>query len=298
MDTTLKAFLTSWNWRPDVIMVVATLGSVYVAGWWRLWKQGARIARGWRLALYGAGLVTICLALLSPIDTFGSFLFTMHMVQHELLVMVAPLLLLLADPLPVILWGLPRRLRAVIGRLLIRGAPFRRILQAGTWMPVSWLLHVMTLWVWHYPAMYEASLRNEFVHDAQHLSFFLTGILLWWPIVNPAPRVHGLVAYGFRIAYVLLAALQNTMLAALIALTERVLYPYYTAVPRLWGLTPLQDQITGGLIMWIPGGMMYVITTLVLVARMLDREEQITRQREAIALRYGNPDGQTSQGEG
>ncbi|MFQ5880293.1 MAG: cytochrome c oxidase assembly protein [Dehalococcoidia bacterium] len=298
MDTTLKAFLTSWNWRPDVIMVVATLGSVYVAGWRRLWRQGARVARVWRLGLYIAGLMTICLALLSPIDTFGSFLFIMHMVQHELLVMVAPLLLLLADPLPVILWGLPRSLRTGIGRLLTRDAPFRRILRAGTWMPISWLLYVTTLWAWHYPAMYEASLRNELVHDAQHLSFFLTALVFWWPIANPAPRLRRHLHYGLRIVYIVLATLQNTFLAALIALTERVLYPYYTAVPRLWGLTPLQDQITGGLIMWIPGAMMYVIVALVLVARMLDHEEQITRQREAIALRYGNPHGETSQAEG
>ncbi|MFQ5873830.1 MAG: cytochrome c oxidase assembly protein [Dehalococcoidia bacterium] len=280
---TLKAFLLSWNWRPDVIGIVATLGAVYALGWWRLWKQGARVARKWQLALYLTALVATSLALLSPIDTYGSFLFFMHMIQHELLMMVAVPLLLLADPLPVILWGLPRNLRRGIGHLLIRGAFFRRVLRALTWMPASWLLYVITLWVWHYPPMYQASLQNEFVHDAEHLSFFLTAILFWWPIVNPAPRVHGYISYGFRIAYVVLAALQNTLLAALIALTERVLYPYYVTTPRLWGLTPLGDQITGGLIMWIPGGMMYVITALVLVARMLDHEVQITRQREAMA---------------
>ncbi|MFQ5881751.1 MAG: cytochrome c oxidase assembly protein [Candidatus Methylomirabilales bacterium] len=284
---TVEAILISWDWRPDVIVVVATLGTVYMAGWGYLRRQGARIARTWQLVLYLTGLAIICLALLSPIDTFGSFLFFAHMIQHELLVMIAPLLLLLADPLPVLLWGLPRSLRAEIGHLLTRGALFRRILRAGTWMPVSWLLHVTTLWVWHYPAMYEASLRSELVHDAQHLSFFLTALLFWWPIANPAPRVHGRMPYGFRIAYVGLAALQNTLLAALITLTERVLYPSYTAAPRLWGLTPLQDQITGGLIMWIPGGMMYVIASLVLVGRMLEHEEQLTRLREAIT--YGNP---------
>ncbi|MFQ5847389.1 MAG: cytochrome c oxidase assembly protein [Candidatus Methylomirabilales bacterium] len=298
MSQTTQALLASWNWRADVMLVVAPLALVYGVGWGRLRRQKARIAVRWRLVLYTAGLATICLALLSPIDTFGSFLFTMHMVQHELLVMVVPLLLLLSDPFPAMLWGLPRSLRVGIGHLLTRGASFRQVVCAATWMPISLSLFVTTLWAWHYPPMFEASLRNEFTHDAQHLSFFVTGILLWWPIVNPAPRVHGHVAYGLRIVYVLLAVLQNTLLAALISLTERVLYPYYTTVPRLWGLTPLEDQMTGGLIMWIPGGMMFVITVLVLVTRMLDREEQITLQREAIALRHGSPHGETPQAEG
>lgn len=283
---TQKAFLLSWNWRPDVIGIVAALGIAYSLGWWRLRRQGARVARKWQLSLYLTALAAISLALLSPIDSFSPFLFFMHMIQHELLMMVAAPLLLLADPLPVILWGLPGSLRRGIRHLLIRGAFFRRVLRALTWMPVSWVLYVATLWMWHHPTMYQASLRNGFLHDAEHLSFFLTAILFWWPVLNPAPRVHGYIPYGFRIAYVVLAALQNTLLAALIALAERVLYPYYSVAPRLWEVTPHEDQITGGLIMWIPGGMMYVIAALVLVHRMLDHEESVTRQREVKASMY------------
>lgn len=287
MDPTVRAFLTSWEWRLDVILVVTLLGGVYVAGWWRLRRQDAYIARTWRLALYLAGLAIICLSLLSPIDTFGSLLFFMHMIQHVLLLMLAPLLLLLADPLPVILWGLPRGPRQVVGGLLTRHAVPRRLLRALTLMPVAWLLYVLNLWVWHVPVAYEAALRHELIHDIEHLAFFVTALLFWWPITNPAPRVHGHVDHGLRIMYVIFATLQNTLLAALISLIDRVLYPYYTAVPQLWGLTPLQDQITGGLIMWIPGGMMYVITALVLVARKLHHEEQITRQHEALAFKLG-----------
>lgn len=286
MDPTVKALATSWDWRPDVILVVALLGTAYAAGWWHLRRKGTRIARTWQLTLYLAGLAIIGLALLSPIDTFGSFLFFMHMIQHELLVMAAPLLLLLANPLPVILWGLPRRLRQGVGHLLIRGALFRRVLRRLTWMPVAWLLYVATLWAWHHPMAYQAALRNEILHDLEHLSLFLTALLFWWPITNPAPRLHGHIHHGSRIVYVLLATLQNTFLAALIALTEHVLYPYYATAPRPWGLTALTDQITGGLIMWIPGGMMYVITALVLVARLLNYEEQMMRQRETTEFKF------------
>jgi len=282
---TLRAFLASWDFRPDVIMIVATLGALYAAGWWRLKRQGARVARIWQLVLYGAGLLIIGLALLSPIDTFGSFLFLIHMIQHELLVMVAPLLLLLANPLPVILWGLPRGLRHGIGSLLTPGSFVRLLLKALTWMPVAWLLHVMTIWGWHHPAAYQAALRHEILHDLEHLSFFLTALLFWWPVVNPAPRVHGHIAHGFQILYILLAAGQNTLLSALLGLTERVLYPYYTTVPRLFGLTALDDQALAAAIMWVPGGMMYVITTLVLVNSYFNYEERMTRERERVEPR-------------
>lgn len=285
MSPTLRALLSSWNWRPDVVLVVAAVGILYGIGWWRLRRQGARVARRWRLALYAAGLLSIVLALLSPIDTFGSFLFIMHMVQHELLVMVAPALFLLANPLPVILWGLPQTLRRRAGRLLRSGAPLRRILRVGAWMPVSWPLHVVALWAWHHPTAYQASLKSEVIHDLQHLSFFLTALLFWWPVVNPAPRVHGHVPYGWRIVYVFGATLQNTALSALLGLSGRVLYPYYTTVPRLFGLTALEDQTIGATVMWIPGGMMYVIATLLLLNSYLNEEERRAGQRPGPVCR-------------
>jgi len=282
--------LASWSWRADVIGLVAAFGAAYILGWWRLRHQGARIARRWRLALYLAGLAIICLALISPIDSLSSSHFFIHMTQHKLLTMAGPPLLLLADPLPVLLWGLPRNIRHQIGHLLTRDAVPRRILRSVTWMPVSWLLYVATLWMWHHPIMYEASLQNEFVHDAEHISFFLTAILFWWPIVNPAPRLHGHIPYALRILYVIAAAFQNTALGFLIAVSDRVLYPSYAATPRLWDLSPLHDQALGGGIM-SEGGMMHVIAVLVLAARMLDYEEQMTRQREARTVLRGITEG-------
>lgn len=286
MDLTLKAFLTSWSLRPDVILVVALLGSAYTAGWRRLKKRGPHVARKWQLMVYIVGLATVGLALLSPIDSFTSSLFLMHMIQHELLMMVAAPLLLLANPLPAFLWALPRRPRHGIGRLLTRRALVRRGLWALTLMPVAWLLYVVNLWVWHHPAMYEAALRNDLIHDLEHLAFFGTALLFWWPIINPAPRLHGHIHHGLRIVYVVAAAFQNTALGFLIATTERVLYLSYMAAPRLWGLSPLADQGWGGAIM-SEGGMMYVIAVLVLVAKLLEREEQVTRQREAMELSHG-----------
>jgi cytochrome c oxidase assembly factor CtaG len=187
--------------------------------------------------------------------------------------MIAPLCILLANPLAAFLWGLPTRIRYGIGRLLARGSLFRHFLWASTLMPVTWSLYVINLWAWHHPALYQAALKNEWVHDLQHLLFFFTAILFWWPIVDPAPRVHGSISYGFRIAYLVAATLQNTLLGFAISFPERVLYPFYATVPELRSLAPIDDQALGGGIMWVSGHM-YLIPILVLIYRMLTREEE------------------------
>ena len=280
----LRDLLVPWEWRLDVTAVLVIFGMAYLVGWWRLHGKGTRAVHPWQLGLYLAGLLALCLALLSPIDSLASRLFLMHMIQHELLTLIAPPLLLLGNPLAPVLWGLPRSLRRALGRLLARSAVVRRGLRAMTLMPVSLPVYVITQWGWHYPAAFEASLRNDLIHDMQHLSFFITALLFWWPIINPAPRLHGYIPYGFRIVYVLIAAFQNTALGFLIAVTDRVLYPYYTIVPRLWGLSPLNDRAFGGAIM-SEGGMVLIIPLLVLVKRMLDYEEKMTRRREAAELK-------------
>lgn len=283
MDAPLRIFLLSWNWRPDVLSVLVALGTAFTIGWCRLRKRGARAARPWRLGAYLAGLASVGLALLSPIDTLGSLLFLTHMFQHELLIMVAAPLLLLADPLPACLWALPRGPRRAVRRLLGRGAPVRRVLRAATWMPVAWGVFVVTLWAWHLPAIYEAALRHELLHDLEHVSFFGTALLFWWPIINPAPRLRRQAPFGFRIVYIVAAALQNAALGFTIGVTERVLYPSYAAAPRLWGLSPLYDQAFGGGIM-AEGAMMFLIPLLVLLWRWLNEEERRTRVRESISL--------------
>jgi cytochrome c oxidase assembly factor CtaG len=277
----MAALALSWTWRPDVMAVVAVLGATYLLGWCRLHRRQPSAAPAWRLSLYMAGLAVIVLALLSPIDTLGSLLFFMHMAQHELLTMVAPPLLLLGNPLPAILWGLPPAVRRRAARLLGPRAWTRRALQALTLMPVALPLYVVTLWAWHLPAAYEASLRDELVHNVQHLSFFTTALLFWWPIIDPSPKLHGHIHHGFRLLYVFPAAFQSQALGVIFAFfLGRVLYPHYLAVPRLWGFTPLQDQSAAGLLMMPVEGMIYLAVVLLLVARMFAYDERMTRLRE------------------
>lgn len=300
MDATVTTVLGSWHWRPDVLLVVVGLGALYITGWWRLRRRRPQVARPWQLALYLAGLAAIAAALLSPLDPLASRLLTAHMLQHELLMMVAPPLLLLATPLPVVLWALPRRVRHRLGRLLTRGTRVRRIVRALTWMPVSWVVYMVILWGWHLPASFEASLRSELVHNAQHLSFFAAALLYWFPLINPAPRVHGHIPYGFRLVYVIAAVVPIMLPVMSIALfAQEVFYPYYVTVPRLWGLTPLEDQMAGWALMGVIDGMVYGTTFLLLFAKMLEHEERMTRLREALDVRpTGNSRGGTPRPQG
>jgi len=281
-QATETSLLLAWDWRSEVILVLVLLGACYSLGWWRLRRQGQRrLATGWRLTSYLSGLVVLAVALLSAVDGLQSVLFTMHMVQHELLMMVAPPLLLLANPLPFLLWGLPASPRQAVGSLLSRRSAFRRVVQHLTRPWVAWALYVGTLWLWHVPAAYDAALRSDPIHDLEHLSFFGTAMLFWWHVTGAAPRIHGSPSYGLRMAYVLAALVQNELLGVSIAFAGQPIYAHYTTVPRLWGLSVMEDQMLGGAIMWIPGGMMYVVAAVFLLFALVAREEkEITRAGE------------------
>ena len=284
-DSNLSTLLLEWHLRPDVLVVLLAMGSAYAVGWRRLWKAGhSQIARGWRLLSYMSGLAFVAVALMSPLDYLAHMLFTAHMIQHVLLIMVAAPLLLLGNPLPASLWGLPKSLRRSAGRLLVRGALLRKALWALTLMPVAWLLYVGNLWLWHLPVAYQAALRYHALHDLEHLLFFGTALLFWWPIIEPAPRLHGFIHSAFGVLYLIVATGQNTLLGALLTLPERVIYPYYAERPRLFGLAPLDDQTLAGGIMWSIGHM-YLIPLLLLVARILNRQEEANRRAEAIERR-------------
>ena len=269
---TNAASASDWQWRPEVLSPLILFGTLYGRGWFRLRSLNPSAVSTGQFALYLLGLSAICVALVSPIDSLATSLLSMHMVQHLLLLMIAPLCIFLADPLPSFLWGLPSKLRLRAGFLLSPGSLVRRVLWTLTLLPVSWTIYVLNLWAWHSPALYQVALREPMIHDAEHFLFFLTALLFWWPIVNPSPRLHGEISYGYRIIYLVAATLQNTLLGMAISIPERVLYPLYATVPQLRALAPIDDQALGGGIMWVSGHM-YLIPILVLVARLVKQEE-------------------------
>jgi cytochrome c oxidase assembly factor CtaG len=225
------------------------------------------------LATYLSGLALVGLALMSPIDVLASQLFFIHMIQHLLLVMLAPPLLLLANPFPFFLWGLPVEARGQVAHLFTPQSAFRRTLRSLTPPGLVWLIFIATFLGWHDPNAYNLALRSDLIHNLEHLTFFGTALLFWWHVIRVGPRIHGRFPPGARIAYLLATVPVNMLTGIVIAFTTQPIYTYYTTVPRLLGLTVMQDQMLGGVIMWIPGSMMYIIAALILIARLIQAEE-------------------------
>ena len=284
MDPVLKAALSSWDWRLDVIITLLTAGVLFSRGWWRL-RQRTRnrpnrhaLGARWRPVSYWLGLVFVGLALMSPLDTLASTLFSIHMVQHLFLIMFAPPLLLATNPMPFVLWGLPDSVRLTVGRgiarLLNKKAPFRHYLRSATSPGIIWLFWFISIIGWHDPGAYNAALRSSLVHDLEHLSFFLAGVLFWWHVTGAGPRVHKQFSLVGRIAFVISAIPPNMLTGIVIAFINEPIYTYYLDVPRLWGLSVMDDQRLAGVIMWVPGSMMYIIIALIMVAQLLQGEQE------------------------
>jgi cytochrome c oxidase assembly factor CtaG len=212
---------------------------------------------------------------MSPIDVLSGQLFYMHMIQHLLLVMIAPPLLLIADPMPIMLWGLPVALRLEVGRWLRPDARFRGVLRSVTAPGLVWLYTVAALVAWHEPIAYGATLESELIHDLEHLTFFGTAMLFWWHVIGAAPHIHRRLSRGVRIGYVLSVVPATALTGIAISFSSKPIYAHYTTVPRLGKMTVMRDQMLGGVIMWIPGSMMYIIAALILIARMVQAEDQV-----------------------
>ena len=260
---------------------LALSGWAYAWGLRKLWRESGR-GRGvrvWEAAAYAGGWLALFVALASPLHPWGRVLFSAHMTQHELLMLVAAPLIVLGRPLLPYLWALPlgwaRRLGA-----WGRAPGFQRFWRAVTNPLAAWALHAVALWVWHVPALFDATLRSEWVQTAQHLAFLLSALLFWWAVIHGRP---GALGYGAATLYVFSTSLHSGLLGVLITLARTVLYPGYVGLTDSWGLTPLEDQQLGGLIMWVPAGLVYLVAGLALFAGWLRESEERALRRERAA---------------
>jgi cytochrome c oxidase assembly factor CtaG len=245
--------------RPDLAPTVAL---AVFAGWYlygaRRWRRSPtlRARRFW----FAAALAVLVAALLSPLDELSGESFTAHMIQHMLLAVLAPPLIVMAAPEVAMIGALPRSGRRAVARLRHR---LQWLAAFATAPFVAWSLHTGAIWAWHAPRLYDLALENEALHAAEHLSFVATGCLIWWCIL---PRRR----YALGMIILFATAMQTGVLGALLALSSRVLYPAQAAAGAHWGLTPLEDQHMAGLVMWVPGGILYVIAMSVLFIAWLE----------------------------
>lgn len=229
-------------------------------GWWCL---GATRMRGTRDATpraealaFLAGFVMLALALVSPIHPLGQALFSAHMVQHEMLMLLAAPLLVLGKPWVALLRALPHGTARACVRL---GEKLGFLVDPL----VAWIVHAVVLWAWHAPVLFERALHEEPVLALQHVSFLFAALLFWETILHPRQGV--LVTVGSLFT----TALQTSLLGVLLTFSGAPWYPSYLATAPAWGLDALADQRIGGLVMWIPGGIVYTIAALALLGRAL-----------------------------
>jgi len=258
---------------PLVMALLVLFGFAYAAGVARLHRHvTARNELYWRTLAFAAGWVALALALLSPLDTAAATAFSLHMIQHEVLMLVAAPLLVLGRGLPTMLWAFSHAARLSLGRASrtswLRGAWY--------WLTApltAWLLHAAALWVWHIPKLFNAALANPTVHDFQHLSFLATALIFWHALLR-----HGAhAARGGAILYLFTTTIHTGVLGALLTFARSPLYAPFDAGLRVFGaLSPLEDQQLGGLIMWVPGALVYMGVALTLLARWLGESARTT----------------------
>ena len=274
------------RWRPDLAptSVIVLTALVYARGVRRAWAHAGR-GRGIRrtqVAAVAIGIGVLALALISPLDGLSEASFAAHMTQHVLLAVVAPPFLVAGGMMLGLFWALPLRQRLALARVVQRTAWLRGVWRALSMPATAWLVHMLAIWSWHAPPLYELALRSDAAHALEHLSFLGSAMLLWWTIIYP--RAQRRTAYAIGIVSLFATAMHTGVLGALITFSHRVWYPSQAAGAASLGLTAIEDQQLAGLIMWVPAGLLYVVAMSALFVAWLGSS---SRRRAAIVVAAG-----------
>lgn len=261
-----------WSFEPLVVGGLLLTAVLYTAGLIRLWRHAGR-GKGigvWQAAAFAGGWLSLVIALVSPLDKLSEVLFSAHMTQHEVMMVVAAPLFALGKPLIAFLWALPKSWRIpVAGRFQTD-----KVSKFWTWISgalVATVLHGLALWIWHAPALYEATLRSDWIHGFEHTCFLLSASLFWWALIHGR---YGRMGYGVAVLYVFVTSLHSGALAALLTFSSKVWYPYYQRAGATWNFDAVGDQQLAGLIMWVPAGVIVVVLGIALFAMWLAEAER------------------------
>ncbi len=255
----------SWDWPPFIIIPLLLSVALYAVGVLRMWRRTSHAGLSWKsVACFMSGWLSLVLALDSPVHELSEQLFSVHMIQHEILMLVSAPLLLLGRPSLVFVWALPQRWRKIAP--LTNHCTIRRPWTLISAPVAAWCLHAVALWAWHVPVLFDATLRSDAIHAAQHISFFATALLFWWTVLGDHRSRLG---DGAAIIYVFTTGIHMSILGALLTFAPRPWYPVYSLIAPYWHLSPLEDQQLGGLIMWIPAGTILFVATLFILHRWM-----------------------------
>ena len=253
-----------WHFHPDIVVGVLLLESFYLLGVGPLRRRYhlADAAPSRHVVLFSLGVLVLYLALTSPIHHLADeFLFSAHMVQHILLLLVVPPLLLTGTPT----WLLRPLIRSpivlTVGRFLTRPI-------------VAFAIFTIALSLWHIPALYDLALRNETAHILEHLFFISSAVIMWWPVMSPLPELPR-AGYPVQMVYLFSLTIPMGFIGAAITFSQRVLYTWYDTVPRLWGLSVISDQQIGGLITKVPGALVFMGVMIFVFFKWYDYDQNM-----------------------
>jgi cytochrome c oxidase assembly factor CtaG len=255
-----------WTLDPVLLVPLGLVLLVYVAGWARLSERASAPVRPW---LFLSGWAVLTLALISPLHEAGERSFTMHMIEHELIMLVATLLLAASGAGGVLAWGLPRPLRLALAANWT--SPLQAVWKRLTEPVTATIVQGIAMWAWHAPLLFDRALESSGWHIAQHACFFVSALLFWWAMLHPR---RGSAGYGVSAACLFVTSLIGGALGALMSLSESPWYADYAAMGLSGiGLDPVADQQLAGLLMWIPGGLVHGLAALALFYQWLRASE-------------------------
>lgn len=251
---------------PVAPTVLAVIAVVYLRGWVELRSASTPAIQPWHAGSFLFGLFVIWLALAAPVAAYDHHFLTVHMIQHLLVMSIAAPLILLGQPLIALAHGLPSRLGDAVGRTL-RRTTVRRIGTALVTPVWCWIAATMTLVVWHVPAALTLTMRSDAWHVVAQASFVVTGLLFWWPVIQPWPSV--LTAQWGTVLYLFLAMLPCDILSAFLVFSDRIAYSTYVSMPGHTTLSVLEDQEIAGALMWTVVTLVYLTAGTILATRLL-----------------------------
>ena len=273
MTSEIQIVLESWSTPIGVNVSLGLVALVYTRGWLRLRIVFPRLISAWRLAAFWAGLVSVWIAIGSPVDAFDEVSLSVHMLQHLLLMSIAPPLILLGAPALPLLKGLPQRLaRSAVGPFLQWGVVkwFGRFLANPA---ICWLAAALALIGWHVPAVFELALRWKWLHELEHACFFGAGLLFWWPVVQPWPSTPRWPRWSIPL-YLFFATLPCDALSGFLVFCDRVVYSSYLSAPRLFGISALQDQECAAALMWTCVTIIFLVPAVIVTLHILSPQKE------------------------
>ena len=267
MEEFPHGILLAWSFPPLLAVGSLVAASIYLRGWRALQRTRARELPVWRAMCFVGGLVSLWIALASPIDALDDFVLSAHMLQHFILMSIAPPFLVLGAPLVPLLRGLPRRVIRLL-RPFFASRAVHRLARVIANPVLAWLAMNVAYLGWHVPRAFELALHSERWHTVEHLCFLLTSIAFWWVVLQPWPS-RARWSRWMVIPYLLTADVLNTVLSGILAFSGRVIYPSYGAAERLFRYTPLQDQVLAGAEMWVLNSTVFLVPVVVIVVGLL-----------------------------